>query len=154
MGCKQGVDFVWRMGPPDILRKGSCRKMLEKLGPPVVKQGLPQQDPEEDADRESVLVCRQCGKHITEANRRISVDGSHRHTFANPHGQVYDIGCFESAVGCIGIGPASNEFTWFEGYSWQVVICAGCMTHLGWFFHSPGRHHFYGLILDRLVSSF
>jgi hypothetical protein len=28
------------------------------------------------------------------------------------------------------------------------------MTHLGWLFLSSGESHFFGLILDRLVSSF
>lgn len=127
--------------------------MLEKQGPQVVNQGLPEQAPEEEADREQVLVCRQCGRHITDESRRISIDGAHRHTFANPHGLVYDIGCFSSATGCLGAGPTSSEFTWFKGYSWQIVVCTGCMTHLGWLFLSSGEHYFFGLIVDRLVSS-
>ena len=130
------------------------RKLLDKQGPTEVKQSPAVEDREEESGREKVLVCRQCGKHIADEAWRISIDGGHRHTFANPHGHVYDIGCFESAVGCVGIGPGSNEFAWFKGYSWQIVTCTGCMTHLGWFFHSSGQHHFYGLILDCLVSSF
>lgn len=139
---------------PGTPRSGLSRELLEKQGPAVVVKEHPGQDPKEEAGRESVLVCRQCGKHITDENQRVSIDGKHRHTFANPHGHVYDIGCFGSAVGCLGAGPASGEFTWFRGYSWQIVICAGCMTHLGWFFLSSGEHHFFGLIVDRLVSSF
>lgn len=130
------------------------RKFLEKQGPATDREGLPEQAPEEAPDHEKVLVCRQCGRHITDESRRISIDGASRHTFANPHGHVYDIACFDSAVGCLGAGPASDEFTWFKGYSWRIVICTGCMTHLGWFFISSGGHHFFGLIVDRLVSSF
>jgi hypothetical protein len=139
---------------PDSHQNGFYRRLLEKQAPSVEKQSRTLEDGEEEAGREKVLVCRQCGKHITDEAWRTSIDGGHRHTFANPHGHVYDIGCFESAAGCAGVGPVSDEFTWFKGYSWQVVICMGCMTHLGWFFLSSGQHHFYGLILDRLVSSF
>ena len=138
----------------DSHQNGFCRKFLEKQGPAAVKQSLPSEDRKEETARRKVLVCRQCGKHITDESRRVSIAGSHRHTFANPHGHVYDIGCFESAVGCVGLGPISNEFTWFKGYSWQIVICAGCMTHLGWIFLSSDEDYFFGLILDRLVSSF
>lgn len=139
---------------PDCFRNIPCRKLLEKEGPARVREGLPEQAPEESAEREKALVCLQCGKRITDESQRISIDGAHRHTFANPHGHVYDIGCFGSAAGCYGAGPASDEFAWFKGYSWQIVICAGCMSHLGWFFISSGGHHFFGLIVDRLVSSF
>jgi len=118
-----------------------------------IAQGVPSEQQEEETDREKVLACRRCLAHITEENQRISVDGAHQHTFANPNGHVFDIGCFRSARGCLEAGPPSEEFTWFPGYSWRVVICAGCMTHLGWLFHLSGEYHFFGLILDCLVSS-
>jgi hypothetical protein len=135
------------------IHNGLYRKLLDKQGLPVVKRNLSSEKQKEEADPMQVLVCRQCRKRIADETWRISVDGGHRHSFANPHGLVYEIGCFESAVGCMGVGPTSNEFAWFKGYSWQVVICAGCLVHLGWFFQSAGQRHFYGLIFDRLVSS-
>jgi len=142
------------MNLPYFFSCGPCWKLLEKQDPEGAREGLPEQTPEKEAEREKLIVCRHCGQPISDESWRISVNGSHRHTFANPHGHVYEIGCFGSAMGCIGAGPASDEFTWFKGYSWQIVICTGCMTHLGWFFLSSGEHHFFGLILDRLVSSF
>ncbi|HNS99887.1 MAG TPA: cereblon family protein [Polyangiaceae bacterium] len=80
---------------------------------------------------------------------RIEVAGAHRHTFANPHGLVFQIGCFSEATGCRGTGPASDDFTWFSGYEWQVGVCARCGIHLGWRFISH-RTSFFGLIVDRL----
>jgi hypothetical protein len=138
---------------PATFHRGPNWKLLEKQGSEGERKGLPDQAPEEEADGEKVLVCRQCGQHITDESRRVSIDGAHRHTFANPHGHVYDICCFDSAVGCFGTGPASEEFSWFRGYSWQIVICTGCLTHLGWFFISSGGHHFFGLIEDRLADA-
>ena len=107
---------------------------------------------EVDIDPERFLVCRQCGHAITRPDQGVSVDGAHRHTFANPHGVVYEIGCFDPADGCAGAGPASEEFTWFAGFFWRIAVCRRCQVHLGWRFESQGRR-FYGLILDRLSIS-
>lgn len=127
--------------------------LLEVCGPSKRDRGVPSRQQEEAPGKEKVIVCRRCLTHITEEDQRISVDGAHRHTFANPHGHVFDIGCFKSAAGCLGRGPASDEFAWFPGYSWRIVICSGCMAHLGWMFQSQGGDRFLGLIMDGLVSS-
>jgi len=108
-----------------------------------------------DTDREPShddqwIVCRQCLNRITGPGQRISVNGSHLHTFANPSGVVFEIGCFRSAIGCTMMGPPSTEFAWFTGYSWQIAICVSCQIHLGWSFMSPSGNRFYGLILDRI----
>ena len=138
---------------PEAIPTGLPLECLDKQRPGAFSRVLPSENPEEEAVHEPIIVCRQCRNHITDESQRLSVDGANRHTFANPHGFVYDIACFGLAVGCYRAGPLSDEFTWFKGYSWQAVICADCMTHLGWFFIS-GAHHFFGLIVDRLVSSF
>jgi hypothetical protein len=107
-------------------------------------------DPEETPDDEHIF-CRQCYRIITQPNARINVDGAHRHTFANPHGLVFEIGCFKTASGCVHTGFSSDEFTWFKGFSWSVAVCRTCFTHLGWRFVSPSASEFYGLILDHLI---
>lgn len=129
------------------------REFLENQRPDASHKVSTFEVPEDEISPEAVIVCRQCRKNITDPTQRFSVDGSHHHTFANPHGLIFDIGCFQSAIGCRRIGPVSDEFTWFKGYHWQIVVCAGCMVHLGWFFLEPGgQHYFYGLILDRLIN--
>ncbi len=100
---------------------------------------------------ESSILCRQCLQAITRPQERAEMEGSHQHTFANPGGIVYQIGCFQSAKGCAQTGPATDEFTWFKGFSWRIVVCRTCLFHLGWVFTSRTRGHFYGLILDRLI---
>ncbi len=99
------------------------------------------------------LLCRQCLQVITHPSLKIMINGAHEHTFANPHGIVFEIGCFKSAVGCGYIGEPSGDFTWFSGFKWQVAVCAACLTHMGWLFTSPGMGSFHGLILDRLAES-
>ena len=98
------------------------------------------------------ILCRQCQLVITSPEERIEMQGAHQHTFANPHGTVYQIGCFRSAAGCGYAGQPSDEFSWFKGYSWQVAVCRSCLFHLGWLFISPAGDSFNGLILDHLIQ--
>jgi len=117
---------------------------------------LPVKSTREEASREEWLeqwlVCAQFGVGITRPTNRISIDGGHKHTFANPHGVVFEIGCFAQALGCLAVGEATGDFTWFRGYRWRIAICARCSSHLGWRFESGSGHTFFGLILDRLRS--
>ena len=101
---------------------------------------------------EKYILCRQCTQVITTSDERISVDGSHYHTFANPHGMVFDIACFRSVTSCGYAGPPSDEFTWFKGFSWRIAVCGMCLTHLGWLFTSGGSS-FHGLIRNRIVET-
>ena len=117
---------------------------------PDMLPGEEVEDQTREKDEEYIL-CRQCNHPVTRPVDRIEKDGTHRHTFANPHGIVYEIGCFRSAIGCGYTGPATTEFTWFKGYSWRIAICRACLTHLGWIFISAGSDQFHGLILDRLT---
>ena len=103
-------------------------------------------------DIDDYILCRQCLQVITSPTERIEMQGAHQHTFANPHGSVYQIGCFRSAAGCGYAGQSSDEFTWFKGYSWRVAVCGSCLFHLGWLFISPGSQSFNGLILDHLIQ--
>ncbi|MFH2218816.1 MAG: cereblon family protein [Pseudomonadota bacterium] len=108
---------------------------------------------ETESDEEKFLLCRQCRQVITRPAERIFIQGAHQHTLANPHGIVYEIGCFRNVIGCGYVGPATDEFTWFKGFSWRVAVCTMCLTHMGWLFVSPGSQAFNGLILDRLIDS-
>jgi hypothetical protein len=107
---------------------------------------------EEVPEEEPYILCRQCHQAITRPEERIVMQGSHRHTFANPHGIVFEIGCFKNVRGCGYAGSASDEFTWFAGYSWRVCFCNMCLTHLGWMFGSKEGNIFHGLILDRIIE--
>ncbi len=105
----------------------------------------------ETVAEEEAVLCRMCLAAITNKSEITAVNGSHGHTFSNPDGIVFDIGCFKTADGCSQIGPASAEFTWFKGYLWQVAVCNKCIRHIGWKFAAMGRTGFYGLITDRLI---
>ena len=47
-------------------------------------------------------------------------------------------------------GRETDEFTWFQGFTWQYSLCGTCFDHLGWFFNSAGRS-FFGLISSKLI---
>ncbi len=100
---------------------------------------------------EQVILCRECGNPVTSPDCIIAVDGSHLHTFENPAGITYDIGCFSSAEGCMVHGEPTPEHTWFEGFRWSFSLCSSCFSHLGWFYEN-GDEQFFGLIVDRLVD--
>lgn len=99
---------------------------------------------------EEIIVCAHCNQYITDPAQQITVNGSFSHIFANPHGHVFEIGCFSQADGCGKISAPSMEFSWFMGYAWQIGICRYCSTHVGWFFSSE-TDRFYGLILEKLI---
>jgi hypothetical protein len=112
-------------------------------------QAQPRPDSRTVSREDPVIVCRNCQGHITEPACQIQKDGAFCHTFANPSGQVFEIGCFSAAPGCAVVPPSFSEFSWFEGYDWCIGICRDCTAHLGWIYDS-GQDQFWGLILDKL----
>lgn len=99
------------------------------------------------------ILCRECHQVITSPCERIDVQGSHQHTFANPTGLLFQIGCFRTVKGCGYAGPPTPEWSWFKGYSWRIAVCSKCLTHLGWMYLASGSESFHGLILNRLVQA-
>jgi hypothetical protein len=133
-----------RLGPFHALREPG---EAGEDGSPLVDEDL------ETGEGGQRIVCRSCRSWITSSSARMRVGGRHRHVFCNPHGFVFEIGCFAFAPGCRSMGVASEEFSWFPGFSWRIVVCAACRSHLGWCYLS-GRSEggFFGLILDHLVE--
>jgi len=99
---------------------------------------------------DEIIICAICNNYITEPSKKIIMDNSFYHAFANPSGIVFEIGCFSDAKGCRSDSMSSIEFSWFPGYSWEMGVCVNCSTHLGWIFSSTSNH-FFGLILDKLI---
>jgi len=143
-GCDR-PDFAFDFFPLrlDSANWDQIERQLQKANATTVKQ-------RDDEDKR--LYCAHCGRPITDQNQRIPVQGGHEHTFTNPHGLVFRIGCFAAAPGCAQTGMLTEEWTWFRGYLWQVALCRGCGNHLGWRYRDYGGEGFYGLILPRLKS--
>ena len=126
---------------------------LLKTKPPGQSGPTPEAVPADEVEEKAArrVVCRECLHAITREEDRTQVHGAHQHTFANPSGLVFTIGCFQAAEGCGAAGSPSDEFTWFKGYAWRVAVCTGCLAHLGWLFTTPSGAAFWGLILDHLI---
>lgn len=127
------------------------RLALESGPRPPAGRTSPEEKTGAGDDAGRVLVCTACGEAITTRAARVDRGGRHEHTFANPHGFLFHIGCFATAPGCVAAGAPSTAHTWFPGHAWQAVACRGCAEHLGWLFAGDGRFH--GLILDRLEEA-
>jgi len=96
------------------------------------------------------IVCRACRTPITTDDARTSLFGAHTHDRMNPSGFVFRIGLFRRAPGALVASPPSDEFPWFPGHRWQIVVCRGCIEHLGWLF--SGAETFHALVLDKLAA--
>lgn len=136
----------------------------------VINKEQDKPDAEELSQEKKMILCAFCLNAVTDISQIISVNGSHQHVFVNPHGLVFDTGCFKECDGCILDPRSSSEFSWFHGYIWHIAGCSRCRRHLGWFFLSdntgssgsfthpapvkPSLHSqssFYCLILENLI---
>lgn len=124
---------------------------FETLDEEAIDELLDTQDADDEGGR--ALLCAACRQRVTSRSERIAQGGSHEHTFRNPSGFAFHIGCFRSAPGCEQLGAATEAWTWFAGHAWRVAVCRSCGGHLGWEYRPRGGGEgFYGLILDRLVE--
>ena len=122
-----------------------CKTDRDKSpGRPAVKKKTAKKE-----NRHQPILCKACGRKITTAEQAIAVNSSFQHTFFNPAGIVFELGCYRRAEGAGAVGQPSSEFSWFSGYLWSFALCSGCQTHLGWYFESASDG-FWGLILNRL----
>jgi len=137
-------------------------KRLPRLDP-IIPYSLLQEDEKEKAGTDKpglkdkkkshkkkiAIRCNTCGVGITDNDYRITINEEHSHTFVNPHGYDYTIGCFSHSVNLVHVDKPSMEWPWFSGYQWQIVVCKGCNIQLGWHFTSDSDD-FFGLILAKL----
>jgi hypothetical protein len=101
-------------------------------------------------EEEAALRCKACGQLVAFERDAIEVSGHHVHSFVNPAGEAFEVGCFRRAAGCAGWGAVETFWTWFPGYAWRVALCGACAIHLGWSYEGEGSS-FYGLIVARLA---
>lgn len=126
-------------------------KLLQYENSAQVEQNSKSDVQLENGEQKEDLLCKQCLQKITSVKAKTAVQGQHKHIFFNPQGLVFEIGCFYSAWGYVLLGSATREFSWFDGYAWQIMLCSNCLIHLGWSYMSA-NDGFYGLILQNLVS--
>jgi hypothetical protein len=122
----------------------------EPDGDAWLEEILKHEELEQEGEEEN-LYCFICGQVITQTRQRIPVGGAHKHTFTNPGGYRFEIGCFREASGCEQAGEFTDFYSWFDGYAWRYAMCGSCRVHLGWVYR--GEDSFFGLVLDRLLAT-
>jgi hypothetical protein len=149
------AQYFFQCGSFSILSRHSAKILLkqpsEENGGLIADIVVEDEAGEQIYEDDKFIRCSQCLNSIARPNDRIVIGGAHRHTFANPHGILFEIACFSFADGCGYLGPDTDEFTWFKGYAWRIAVCGKCLFHLGWQYISSGKDSFYGLIIDRLI---
>lgn len=127
---------------------------MKRSGPrsTVLRELLTGDERGTEEGKEPCIICRFCSHVITTPDTMMDIDGGHCHTFTNPLGVTYSIGCFSAAKGCVNTGDPTLEFTWFPGFAWEYALCGNCRSHLGWYYRS-GESGFYGLILNNLTEN-
>ena len=126
-------------------------QLLLRSLPPTNDKADQSEEQFHDTSREKEsLLCTVCNNKITSEQQGFARGGKTEHTFINPHGMLFRVGCFYQATGCGVVGSPSSEFSWFAGFAWQIAFCRECQTHLGWLFSNDQGHQFYGLIITRL----
>jgi hypothetical protein len=131
---------------------GETLHFLRQMDDGQGKKPAGTESPEKESTARGGIFCRRCGWHVTDQASRITVDGSHNHTFFNPAGLLFELSCFREAPGCSVHGAASADFSWFTGYLWRVALCGQCTAHLGWRFENRYTT-FFSLIIPRLKES-
>lgn len=143
---------MFNLPEPTLAEKLYCLKLGKHAYQHVDQAEQTISEDTDDPKKNEFLRCTKCRHPISRKTDRIAINEQHQHVFANPHGYIYQIGCFAQAPGCVTSGEASSHFSWFPGYTWQFALCSQCLTLLGWAFRSQGSL-FFGLIVDRLTET-
>ena len=107
-------------------------------------------------DRGDLICCGGCGGALAAVEQICRVMGRPpRKTYENPHGLLCPVLTLTGAENLEPGDYSSTDDTWFEGYAWTPVSCAGCGLFLGWRFDAVGGASppaFYGLLEELLVT--
>lgn len=106
-----------------------------------------QENPKVQTERP--ICCRACGQVVAKNSGCSQTEDSEK-TFRNPAGYSFHVKMFDEAPGCVTLGNAVSEASWFPGYAWRLAMCGECDSHLGWRFEKAQTREFWGLIVTRL----
>ena len=99
-----------------------------------------------------VYRCTQCTLTITRPEHQLSIHGTTHHTRTNGAGFIHRFITFSDATHVQHHGIPTDDFTWFDGFTWEFARCAGCHAHLGWLYQRATQR-FYGLLMTALYLS-
>uniref|UniRef100_A0A182PJ24 Protein cereblon n=1 Tax=Anopheles epiroticus TaxID=199890 RepID=A0A182PJ24_9DIPT len=98
------------------------------------------------------FICKRCESEIANYDDMFAMSKQGVQTsYCNPAGYVHDTLTVHKTKenSTLPVERPSTNFSWFPGYSWQIIVCANCRQHLGWKFVAEKRNvlpkSFYGL---------
>ncbi|XP_049294794.1 protein cereblon [Anopheles funestus] len=98
------------------------------------------------------FICKRCESEIANYDDMFAMSKQGVQTsYCNPSGYVHDTLTVHKTKenSTLPVERPSTNFSWFPGYSWQIIVCANCRQHLGWKFVAEKKNvlpkSFYGL---------
>ncbi|XP_035911574.1 protein cereblon homolog [Anopheles stephensi] len=98
------------------------------------------------------FICKRCESEIANYDDMFAMSKQGVQTsYCNPAGHVHDTLTVHKTKenSTLPVDRPSTNFSWFPGYSWQIIVCANCRQHLGWKFVAEKKNvlpkSFYGL---------
>lgn len=83
----------------------------------------------------SDISCKQCRAILSNATHilNMSTEGS-LGAYVNAHGHIFETLTVKRVTRNVFMdhSPPSTDQSWFPGYAWTIMYCAGCFGHLGW----------------------
>jgi len=103
-----------------------------------------------------LLSCR-CKTNISTRNHIFVMSNQGvSSNFVNNHGYNHEMLTVKKCWGIITQGQPESEYSWFPGYTWQIINCAECWSHLGWEFRATKStlkpRVFYGLTKTAIID--
>lgn len=91
---------------------------------------------------EPLIHCKTCSLPLSRAMHMFPVGGAEGTTgaYVNEHGCVHQTITIRhlNQDGVLYSGGPQTRDSWFPGYSWTIMSCAVCFSHLGWKFVRVG----------------
>uniref|UniRef100_A0A182SR45 Protein cereblon n=1 Tax=Anopheles maculatus TaxID=74869 RepID=A0A182SR45_9DIPT len=98
------------------------------------------------------FICKRCESEIANYDDMFAMSKQGVQTsYCNPAGYVHDTLTVHKTKenSTLPVERPSTNYSWFPGYSWQIIVCANCRQHLGWKFVAEKKNvlpkSFYGL---------
>uniref|UniRef100_A0A182MDL1 Protein cereblon n=1 Tax=Anopheles culicifacies TaxID=139723 RepID=A0A182MDL1_9DIPT len=98
------------------------------------------------------FICKRCESEIANYDDMFAMSKQGVQTsYCNPAGHVHDTLTVHKTKenSTLPVDRPSTNYSWFPGYSWQIIVCANCRQHLGWKFVAEKKNvlpkSFYGL---------
>ena len=80
----------------------------------------------QDDKKGKPYYCNICYACLAHTDHYINIMGrSHRRTYVNPHGLSCELLTFDRCGEILEDDKAYMEHTWFDGYTWRIIACAG-----------------------------